>query len=285
MSGGGGRSVRYFTTLMTTTTTEQNRPDPPGPRGFVYDDLPYMLPMAIFLFFTWLGGYGAPEKQPVTSATTMAVTTTGAGATVVAAAPGEWSDLFPISYVLKTFLAAGAIAFFWKRYTRISWAHWQLGVVVGVIGIVQWVGMEKLLLHYWPDYPRPGGGDLFDPYAHFAGQPGLMWAFTIIRWAGAALLVPVMEELFWRDYLWRTLLAPNDFRLAAVGEWDGKVFLIVAAAFATVHVQWMTAVVWGLMIGWLLVYTKSLGACIVAHGVTNFLLGAYVQYTKDWYFW
>jgi hypothetical protein len=59
----------------------------------------------------------------------------------------------------------------------------------------------------------------------------------------------------------------------------------VSLLFATVHVQWMTAIVWGLMIAALLVYTRSLGACIIAHGVTNFLLGGYVLFTKNWYFW
>ena len=286
--------------------TQHERREPSPPRGFLYDDLPYVLPMAVFLFFTWLGGYGAPDKpppaasgpallttQPATTAATTAAGTMGAAtgpasapaATALVGSESGWSNLFPLSYVLKTFLAAGLIALFWRRYTAISWRHWQLGVLVGVIGIVQWVGMEKLLLHYWPDYPRPNVGEPFDPYAHFAGNAAMMWAFTIVRWAGAALVVPVMEELFWRDYLWRTLLAPNDFRLAAVGERDWKVFLIVAAAFATVHVQWMTAFVWGLMIAWLLVRTRSLGACIVAHGVTNLLLGAYVQYTREWYFW
>ena len=29
----------------------------------------------------------------------------------------------------------------------------------------------------------------------------------------------------------------------------------------------------------------KLGACIIAHAVTNFLLGAYVLWTRDWYFW
>jgi hypothetical protein len=267
---------------MTTTPTQQTPPNPP-PRGFLYDDLPYILPMAIFLLLTWLGGLGAPEEPPAGKLTTQPATTQTTPATVEQA--GRWSDLYPLSYVLKTFLAAGAVAFFWGRYTPISWRYWQLGVIVGVIGVVQWVGMEKLLLHYFPDYPRPDIGDPFDPYAHFAGQPALMWGFMIIRWAGAALVVPVMEELFWRDYLWRTLLAPNDFRLASIGEWDWKVFLIVAVAFATVHVQWITAFTWGLMIGGLLVYTRSLGACIIAHGVTNVLLGAYVQYTREWYFW
>ena len=58
-----------------------------------------------------------------------------------------------------------------------------------------------------------------------------------------------MEEFFWRDFLWRTISAPNDFKMAAVGEWDPKAFFIVTAVFASVHMQmWITAFVWGAMI-------------------------------------
>jgi hypothetical protein len=94
-----------------------------------------------------------------------------------------------------------------------------------------------------------------------------------------------MEELFWRDYLWRRWLSPNDIHLAEVGEFDWGAIFLVSAAFASVHIQWITALTWGLMIAWLLVRTKSIGACIIAHAVTNFLLGAYVLYTRDWYYW
>jgi CAAX prenyl protease-like protein len=98
--------------------------------------------------------------------------------------------------------------------------------------------------------------------------------------------VPFMEEFFWRDFLWRTIAAPADFRIAKIGEWDrGIPLLVVSLAFCIVHPQWLTAIVWGLMIGGLLIYTRSLGACIVMHAVTNFLLGAYVLYTGDWIFW
>ncbi|MCY2955163.1 MAG: CAAX prenyl protease-related protein [Planctomycetota bacterium] len=223
----------------------------PASGSFVRNDLHYVLPMAVFLGFTWAGG--------------------------------QWPAFFVSSYVLKTFLAAAVIIYFWRCYTPIRWTHAGLGVLVGIVGIVQWVGMELVLLKIWPNYPRPHP-ELFDPYAYFQ-SPLSLWSFTIIRWAGAALMVPFMEELFWRDYLWRTVQAPNDFHLAEVGEPDWKALLFVAALFASVHVQWMTAFVWGLMIGGLLIYTRSLGACIIAHGVTNFLLGAYVQYTKDWFFW
>ena len=40
-----------------------------------------------------------------------------------------------------------------------------------------------------------------------------------------------------------------------------------------------------LMIGALLVYTRSLGACIVMHATTNLLLFVYVIWTRDWSFW
>jgi CAAX prenyl protease-like protein len=154
---------------------------------------------------------------------------------------------------------------------------------MGVLGIVQWVGMEKLLLYIAPHYPRPE----VEPYNPFLAiaSPAWRWSFIAVRLASATLLVPVMEELFWRDFAWRTLIAPVDFKLADVGEVDWKAILIVSLIFASVHVQWITALVWGIIIAGLLVLTRSLGACIIMHAVTNLLLGLYVLKTGDWYFW
>jgi len=212
-------------------------------------EMTYLLPMGVFLAFTWAGGH--------------------------------WPDLFAASYVLKTMVVALLVVAFYRRYTRICWNGAWLGVMVGVLVVVQWVGMEKLL----GNYPKMSQPEVFDPFQHFA-SPWTCWTFIIIRWAGASLLVPVMEETFWRDYLWRTIAAPNDFQLAKVGEWDLKAFIIVAIAFgAGVHFEWITAIVCGLIYGGLLLYTRSLGACIIAHGVTNFLLGAYVLIWRDWKFW
>src|SRR4030095_7486633 len=120
----------------------------------------------------------------------------------------------------------------------------------------------------------------------FFQTPAAFWSFVAVRIVGAVLVVPVMEELFWRDYLWRQVLAPNDFKLAAGGGGSWTPFLIVAGAFAFVHGNWwLTSIVWALMVGALLVYTKSLGACIIAHSVTNLLLALYVLWRKEWAFW
>jgi CAAX prenyl protease-like protein len=194
-----------------------------------------------------------------------------------------WPASYPIGYVAKTAIVAVMLVLLWPIFTKIRWDYWWVGAIMGIVGVVQWVGMENLLLHHWPNYPRMGG-EPFDPIRQI-NSPAMRIGFIAVRLAGASVVVPVMEELFWRDFLWRTVLAPNDFKLAAVGEWDWKVWLIVAAAFSCVHAQWMTAFVWGAMIGGLLITTRSLGACIIMHGVTNFLLGLYVLKTGSWYFW
>lgn len=222
----------------------------------VSDFWAYIIPMAIFMAFTVAGA--------------------------------KWKDFYPLSYVLKTVLVPVALFLLWPRYTTIRWNHWWLGIVVGVVGVVQWVGMEKLLMSqdwlWWTRMTRDVATEAFKPPEHFTTK-WAMWSFIAIRWAGATLVVPVMEELFWRDFLWRSLASPNNFKLVEVGEYDRSSFWLVPLFFAMVHVQWLTAIVWGLMIALLLVRTRSLGACIIAHGVTNFLLGLYVLYTDEWFFW
>jgi uncharacterized protein len=227
---------------------------------------PYILPFAVFMGFTFLGG--------------------------------QFKDFYPHSYVAKTFVVAGLLWFCWKFYTRVRWTHLGLGVLVGVVGVVQWIGMEKLFMShdffFWTRMSFAGAeqvrADAFKPHEVFASA-ATMWAFIAIRLLGASLVVPVMEELFWRDYLWRTLASPNDYTLHEVGEYDRTAFWLVPVFFATVHPQWVTSIVWALLIAWLLWHTRSLGACIVAHGVTNLLLGAYVLVSHyalgrdEWYFW
>lgn len=215
------------------------------------DDLAYIAPMAVFLGITAIAGY--------------------------------WPAAYPVLYATKAIATAVLLYILWPHFTKVRWNHWWLGAIVGVIGIFQWVLMQLWLQQHF-EFFRPSG-DAFVPPERIA-SPALLYGFYAIRIMGAVLVVPVMEELFWRDFLWRTILAPNDFKLARVGEWGWAPFLIVSGAFATVHGNWwLTAIVWGMMIAALLVYTKSIGACIIAHAVTNLLLAGYVLWTQDWAFW
>jgi len=223
----------------------------------VSDDLAYVLPMLAFLVFVWVGG--------------------------------SWKSLYVPAYVARALTVPILLAVLWRHYTKVRWNGWWLGVIVGVFGVFQWVLMQKWIeahLGHLPTLRPPKPEDVFNPWRDIHAGPAAVWAFIAVRVAGAALVVPVMEELFWRDYLWRQILSPNNFKLAAIGEWAWAPFLGTSVFFCTVHGHWWpTAIVWGLMVASLLAYTKSIGACIVAHAVTNALLAAYVLKTHDWTFW
>jgi CAAX prenyl protease-like protein len=225
--------------------------EPRPTRPLIRDDVAYFLPMATFLAFVWVGG--------------------------------NWPALYPAAYFARTIIVGVMLWLFWPHYTKVRWNYWWLGLIVGVVGIFQWIGMQLFLQRY-SEFFRPGE-NVFDPTKVYS-SPAMLWTFIAMRMIGAVIVVPVMEELFWRDYGWRSILAPNDFKLARVGEWGWAPFLIISGVFAVVHGNWwLTSIVWALMIGLLLVYTKSLGACIIAHATTNLLLALYVLWTQDWSFW
>jgi membrane protease YdiL (CAAX protease family) len=48
--------------------------------------------------------------------------------------------------------------------------------------------------------------------------------------------------------------------------------------------MWPAGILYGLLMGLLLIRTRSLGACILAHALTNLTLYLYVIYTGDWQF-
>jgi CAAX prenyl protease-like protein len=218
----------------------------------ISDELAYVLPMALFLAGVFAGGH--------------------------------WPNLYVPAYVARAIAAAAALFLLRSHYTRVRWNHAWLGAIVGVVGVVQWVGMQAILERHFALF-RPDPEAAFNPLTHFAA-PWQTWSFIAVRLASATLVVPFVEELFWRDWMWRTVLAPNDFKLAAVGEPGWPAIAFVTLAFATVHANWgLTAIVWAAGVAALLVYTRSLGACIIAHGTTNLLLGAYVLWTHHWSLW
>jgi len=186
-------------------------------------------------------------------------------------------------YAASVFIVGGLLAWYWREYGELvrqtlpNAGEAALAAVVGLVVFLLWTRLDAPWMQ------------LAEPTASFVpidANGALIWPLVALRWIGATLVVPVMEELFWRDFLWRQILAPNDFKLAAVGEWSLSALLIVSVAFATVHGNWwLTAIVWAMMVGGLLAYTKSLGACIIAHATTNLLLAVYVLVSQDWAFW
>ena len=194
----------------------------------------------------------------------------------------DWLPDFDVRwlYPVKAGLVALALALLWRHYTELrTWGlplrHLLLSVAVGVVVLILWVNLDA----GWMLLGEPGAG-----YNQTDEAGRIDWMLVAFRIAGAALVVPIMEELFWRSFVQRWVQQP-DFLNLHPARMGLKALLIASALFAVEHLQWLAGLIAGLAYGWLYIRTRTLWAPIVAHAVTNGALGAYVVDTGQWSFW
>jgi len=181
----------------------------------------------------------------------------------------------------QTLIVAGLLAWYWRGYGELvrqnlpdtREAGWA--VVVGIAVFAIWVQLDA------PWMQLGTATAAFVPLDG-AGQP--IWTLIALRLAGAALVVPVMEELFWRSFLMRWVQHPGFERVdpQTVGI---KAIVLSTFVFTLAHTLWLAAIVAGL--AYALLYRKSgkLWTAVIAHAVTNGLLGIWVIWTGRWEFW
>lgn len=182
-------------------------------------------------------------------------------------------------YAFRSAVTALVLLLLWGRYVELRQtpptgvAGWVAGIAVGVGVFVLWIAL---------DFPPlvMGEGDPFDPRVDGRIHAG----FALTRLAGAALVVPVMEEIFWRSFLMRWLEKPN-FLDVDPGDVGPKALLITSAVFAAEHRLWFAGLLAGLLYGELYRRTRDIRVVVVSHAVTNGLLGVYVLATDSWSFW
>jgi uncharacterized protein len=96
--------------------------------------------------------------------------------------------------------------------------------------------------------------------------------------------VPVMEELFWRSFLMRWIQQPV-FEGLAPAQVGLKALLLSTFVFVLAHTLWLAAAIAGLAYALLYMRTGSLWTAVIAHAVTNGVLGVWVVMTGNWQFW
>jgi uncharacterized protein len=179
-------------------------------------------------------------------------------------------------YPVRAILVAALLAWYWRSLPPLTPAAPMASILVGVAGVILWIGLDPILVHY--DQPLIGR----NPFQLYPA--GEAWVLFGIRLLGITFIVPVMEELFWRGFLMRWLIK-DDFTSVPLGTYQSFSFWITTACFAAVHgPEWPLAVVVGVLYGAWFVRTKSLGSVMLAHGVTNLLLALYCLIANDWHF-
>lgn len=180
--------------------------------------------------------------------------------------------------VLAVLLAAS------RRAIALRPSHGLSSALLGVAVFAAWILPELL----FPGYRRHW---LFHNAVLGAGSPAFEGAphrdpfFLIFRVAGSVLLVPIVEELFWRAWMMRRLISAR-FERVAPGTYSAESFWLTALLFASEHgPYWDVGLAAGIAYNWWMLRTKSVADCILAHAVTNGCLAAYVLVRGQWQYW
>jgi CAAX prenyl protease-like protein len=223
--------------------------------------LPYILPFAIFMVFTGLTGY----------------------------VPAGMAWVYPLKTVVVGILLIG----FWRFYPEIrskapdarapaeitGIASFLLAVVVGFVVFAIWILPDRLGVVI----PSFSESSVFNPYNQFQST-GWIICWIGFRLFGSSVVVPVMEELFWRSFLIRYLIEP-DFKRVPIGAFSWLSFGVTVLLFGVEHHRWLVGIIAGIIYNLLLYRTKSIFACILAHAITNLVLGIYVLVAHQWGYW
>jgi len=227
-------------------------------------------------------------------------------------AGGAWLGLdiayehYPIVYSLRITLTLLTMAYVLPGYQTFPFRVGPWAIVVGVLGVVAWVGICRLHLEAgllevlrpdWlieaigPDWSRAlglktmfemGQRSAFNPLEHLADRPVWAYGFLVIRFVGLALVVPVIEEFFLRGFLMRFLVADRWWQVP-FGKVNRAAVIAGTAVPMLMHPgELLAALVWFSAVTWLMVRTRNIWDCVAAHAVTNFLLGVYVVSTGHW---
>jgi len=283
-----------------------DRGQPPAIPGWAH-----VLPFALFLFVAHLLGDDAWWAR--------------VGGLVAAAAalawqrpwrdPATWAHIAPFAvwltvmygagepsaanYSLRTVL--GAVTLLWTRpwrwYGRPSWRDVPWALAAGLGAFVLWVGFESdafralapRAAEWYERYlvgPLPAGfGRLRTPMTNYPYLPARAgWTAFGIHMVGTSLVIAMAEEFFWRGFLYRWLCARN-FQSLPLTHLDPPMFAAVAVLFGLEHTEWFVGVLTGLIYGALVVRSGRIWPAVIAHGLTNFLLGLHVLRADAWWFW
>ncbi len=180
-------------------------------------------------------------------------------------------------YPIQTAVCAAALLWFWRSYDfgESGGGKLLLGVVVGLVIFGLWISPQEVL-------HKAARTEGFDPGV----VPGLTPWMLVARFTRLVIIVPLVEEIFWRGFLLRYLVR-EDFTALPFGSCNRFSFRDVVAAFTLVHgsEDWPAAFLTGILLNLVATRTRSLAACVLAHAAANLALGCYICATRQWGFW
>ncbi len=196
----------------------------------------------------------------------------GVGMLVRAASAG-----FESLYPLRLVAAVAALWTFRRSYNNLDWRFGWSAAVTGVAVFALWVGLERVLGGASPANPIPVA------LGNMSASGRVFWLTA--RVLAASITVPIAEELAFRGYLMRRLVAV-DFDKVDPRHYTWFSLALSSIIFGAMHgSSWLAGCAAGLAYGWLYARNGRIGDPIAAHAITNILLAACVLAFHQWQLW
>lgn len=194
-------------------------------------------------------------------------------------------------YMIKSVVGLCLILSLRRWIPELSWKFSLQAVVAGVLVFILWIGLDGV----YPELESLSGlrsrsaslnetGAAWNPLKSYEGLPALGWLFVIIRIWGSSYVVPQLEEVFFRSFLYRYLISA-DFLNISLGSFRLGAFIITSVIFGLEHREWLPGILCGMIYQWLVIKNARISDAVTAHAITNFLLGLYIVWQGQWHFW
>jgi CAAX prenyl protease-related protein len=188
---------------------------------------------------------------------------------------GDWKFWL---YGLKVIVGAWTLYVIRPYVKEMRWAFSWEAVVVGLVIFAIWVGID-------PYVPRntlffdDTKDSVWNPFARFGSDSMVAWSLIVIRTIGMTFVVPPLEEVFYRSFLYRYSVR-TDFEEMPLNRFHPTAFIVISIVFGVVHFQWLAGIICGLAYQGLVLRKNRLGDAMTAHAITNFLLAIYVVWKQ-----
>jgi uncharacterized protein len=187
------------------------------------------------------------------------------------------------AYGLRVLAVTLVLAAFSRPYLSFRPSMPLASIGVGIVVFLIWIGPDVLFgyRHFWLFQNALTGAPASSIPESLKHSP----LFLAIRIIGSSVLVPIVEELFWRGWLMRWII-DREFLKVPLGTYARPAFWAVALLFASEHGSyWEVGLAAGIIYNWWVIRTKNLADCILAHAVTNAILAAYIPLAGQWQYW
>lgn len=176
-----------------------------------------------------------------------------------------FSDGFEALYPLQVVAAAAVLWYYRKVYRELGWTwSWQ-AAAIGVVVFLLWRLLESSVDGRQPEW---AGG-----IATLSTGSAVVWlAFRVF---GSVFIVPLVEELAFRGYLLRKLIA-SDFEKVRLDQFTWFSFMVSSILFGLLHEHWLAGTLAGMAYALALYRRGQIGDAVMAHITTNALIAVFM---------